>query len=67
MRAGSDAYRKGILAGFLITEVNQKQVGSPDEVRALVAEARKAGRPAVLFKIIDPIGKDRFIAVKFAG
>jgi serine protease Do len=67
VRAGSDAYRKGFIAGFLLTAVNQQPVGSVDEVKSLVAEAEKAGRPAVLFTVTDPTGVDHFIAVKFAG
>jgi serine protease Do len=67
VRAGSDAYRKGFIAGFLLTAVNQQPVGSVDDVKALVAEAEKAGRPAVLFTVTDPTGVDHFIAVKFAG
>jgi serine protease Do len=67
VRAGSDAYRKGFIAGFLLTQVNQQPVGSVDDVKALVAEAEKAGRPAVLFTVTDPTGVDHFIAVKFGG
>jgi serine protease Do len=29
-----------------------------------VNAAKEAGRPAVLFKIIDPTGSSRFVAVK---
>jgi serine protease Do len=61
---GSDAYEKGFLPGLVIIEVNQKKVQTVDEVSRLVSEAKEAGRPAVLFKITDPTGASRFIAVK---
>ncbi len=61
---GSDAYEKGFLPGLVIVEVNQKKVATVDEVSQLVSEAKEAGRPAVLFKITDPTGSSRFIAVK---
>lgn len=61
---GSDAYDKGILPGLIIVEVNQRKIGSVEEVNDLVAAAREAGRPAVLFKVTDPTGASRFIAVR---
>jgi serine protease Do len=67
VRDGSDAYQKGLLSGFVITEVNQQKVVTVADVQALVDAAQKAGRPAVLFKVIDPTGAGRFIAVRFSG
>ena len=61
---GSDAYDKGLIPGLLIVEVNQKPVASVDEIEALVAEADAADRAAVLFKVTDPAGSSRFIAVR---
>ena len=61
---GSDADRKGVIPGLVVTEVNQKQVATVDELSSLVDEAREAGRPAVLFKVTDPAGTSRFIAVR---
>jgi serine protease Do len=61
---GSDAYDKGFLPGLVIVEVNQKQVATVEELSGLVGEAKEAGRPAVLFKVTDPTGASRFIAVK---
>jgi len=61
---GSDAYDKGMIPGLMITEVNQKPVASVAEIEALVAEAGNAKRPAVLFKVTDPAGSSRFIAVR---
>ena len=61
---GSDAYEKGFLPGLVIVEVNQRQIATVDEVNELVAGAKEAGRPAVLFKVTDPTGSSRYIAVK---
>ncbi|WP_375451908.1 Do family serine endopeptidase [uncultured Devosia sp.] len=61
---GSDAYDKGLIPGLLITEVNQKAVTSVDEIETLVSEASVAKRAAVLFKVVDPAGASRFIAVR---
>jgi serine protease Do len=61
---GSDAYEKGILPGLVIVEVNQQKVGTVDDVNEIVGAAREAGRPAVLFKVTDPTGASRFIAVR---
>jgi serine protease Do len=61
---GSDAYDKGMIPGLMITEVNQRPVASVEEIEALVAEADKARRAAVLFKVTDPAGSSRFIAVR---
>jgi serine protease Do len=61
---GSDAYDKGFLPGLVIVEVNQKKIASVEEVNELVGAAKEAGRPAVLFKVTDPTGSSRFIAVK---
>jgi serine protease Do len=64
VKSGSDADQKGFIPGLLVTEVNQKEIGTVDELSELVAEAKEAGRPAVLFKVVDPTGTSRFIAVR---
>lgn len=64
VKDGSDAYSKGIAPGQVITEVNQKKVATVADVTNLVGAAREAGRPAVLFKVTDPTGASRFIAVR---
>jgi serine protease Do len=61
---GSDAYDKGFLPGLVIVEVNQKTIETVADVTDLVTEAKEAGRPAVLFKVTDPTGASRFVAVK---
>jgi serine protease Do len=64
VKSGSDADQKGFIPGLLVTEVNQKEIGTIDELSELVGQAKEAGRPAVLFKVIDPTGTSRFIAVR---
>jgi serine protease Do len=61
---GSDAYQKGFLPGLVIVEVNQRKITSVDDVNELVTGAKEAGRQAVLFKVVDPTGNSRFVAVK---
>lgn len=63
---GSDAYTKGFLPGLVIVEVNQKKVETVEEVTGLIGDAKEAGRPAVLFKVSDPTGASRFIAIKLS-
>ena len=50
---GSDAEHKGLLKGLVITEVNQQKVETVADVTEKVNAAKEAGRPAVLFKVID--------------
>ena len=64
---GSDAERQGLLSGLVITEVNQQEVTSVAELTAKVDAAKEAGRPAVLFKVTDPTGTSRFVAIKLEG
>jgi serine protease Do len=61
----TDAYEKGFIAGLVISEVNQQKVASVSDLTDIVDEAHDAGRPAVLFKVTDPAGSSRFIAVQF--
>jgi serine protease Do len=64
VKRGSDADQKGFIPGLVVTEVNQEQIATVDELTELVGQAREAGRPAVLFKVTDPTGTSRFIAVR---
>ncbi|WP_141728168.1 PDZ domain-containing protein, partial [Devosia insulae] len=66
VKSGSDADQKGFIPGLLVTEVNQKEIGTVDELSELVGQAKEAGRPAVLFKVVDPTGTSRFIAVRLS-
>ncbi len=64
VESGSDAEEKGFLPGLVIHEVNQKKVTTVADVTGIVSSARENGRPAVLFKVTDPTGASRFIAVR---
>ena len=64
---GTDAYAKGVLAGWVVNEINQKRVASLNDVQRIVDSAREAGRPAVLLKVTDAAGNGRFIAVRLTG
>lgn len=64
VRSNSDADQKGVIPGLVITEVNQKEVSTVDELTEIVSAARDAGRVAVLFKVVDPAGSTRFVAVR---
>lgn len=61
---GTDAHRKGLLAGLVIAEVNQQRIATVPDITGIVSAAKEAGRPAVLLKVIDPAGASRFIAVR---
>ncbi len=61
---GSDAAEKGFTPGQVIVEVNQKPVTSVDDVTTAVNTAKDEGRPAVLFKVADTTGQERFVAVR---
>lgn len=61
---GGDAAAKGLIAGLMIEEVNQVPVAEVADVEGQVALARSAGRAAVLFKVTDPRGASRYVAVR---
>jgi serine protease Do len=61
---GSDAERQGLLSGLVISEVNQQEVANIAELTERIDAAKEAGRPAVLFKVTDPAGTSRFVAIK---
>lgn len=67
VKAGSDADQKGFIPGLVVTEVNQQKVETVADVQAAVGQAADAKRPAVLFKLVDASGQDRFMAVKIGG
>ncbi len=64
VKGGSDADLKGVIPGLVVTEVNQRRIATTEDLNRLVEEAREAGRPAVLFRVLDPAGTSRFIAVR---
>ena len=59
----SPAGRKGVKAGDVIVEAAQEAVSSAADVDKAIEKVRKAGRRAVLFRIEDPKGQMRFVAV----
>ncbi|HVW90982.1 MAG TPA: Do family serine endopeptidase [Devosia sp.] len=67
VKAGSDADQKGFIPGLVVTEVNQQKVETVADVQAAVGQATEAKKPAVLFKLVDGSGQDRFIAVRISG
>ncbi len=48
---GSDAEERGISAGDVVVAVNSENVSSIDDVEKAIADAKDAGRKAVLFQI----------------
>ncbi len=58
------AKAENIEPGDLITEINQEEVGSPEEVQAKVMQARREGKKSVLL-LIDRRGDLRFVALRF--
>ncbi len=61
---GSDAAKKGLRAGFVIVQANERPVGTAAEFAAAVAEARRAGRPSVFLLINVGANGNRGIAIK---
>ncbi len=58
---GSDAAKKGLRAGYVIVQANERPVTTPAEFAAAVADARKAGRPSV-FLLVDA-GQNRNVGI----
>jgi serine protease Do len=61
---GSDAEKQGLVAGLVVSEVNQQKVETVADVTEKVNAAKEAGRPAVLLKVTDGAGNSRFVAVR---
>ncbi len=59
---GSQAEQKGLKTGDVIAEVSGRAVETPADVRKAVAESRKAGKKAVLFRLDGREGA-RFVAL----
>ena len=58
VKAGSDADTSGLTPGLVVASANEQTVVATlaDALQAVVDAARKAGRPAVLLRVIDPAG-----------
>lgn len=63
VEAGSDAAKKGLAPGDVITEAGQKPVASIADLEARIAEAREAGRRSILL-LVRQDGNARFVAVQ---
>ena len=62
--ANSDAGRKGLRRGDVILSVNRAPVTTSDALAKAVADAKKAGRDAVLLEILRRGGPSAFVAVR---
>lgn len=66
VKAGTNAYGQGLIAGMVVSEVNEQPVNTVASALSLVRAARDAGRPAVLLRVVDSSGT-RYLAVRFVG
>jgi len=64
--ATSPAGRKGMKAGDVIVEAAQEPVATVADIGKAIAKVRKDGRRAVLFRVEDPKGQMRYVAVSVA-
>ncbi|HVL71223.1 MAG TPA: Do family serine endopeptidase [Beijerinckiaceae bacterium] len=63
VKPGSEAAEKGFETGDVIVEVGGKPVQTPADIERAIAETRKAGRKAVLFRVEARAGS-RFVALQ---
>ncbi len=59
----SGADNKGLSAGDVIIEINQKPISKPQEIIDIIEKAEKNGRKSVLL-LINSNGNNRFVALK---
>ena len=62
--ANSDAGRKGLRRGDVIVTANRVPVTTSEALAKVVADAKKAGRDAVLLEILRRGGPSQFIAIR---
>ncbi len=62
--ANSDAGRKGLRRGDVILSANRVPVATADALAKAVADAKKAGRDAVLLEILRRGGPSAFVAIR---
>jgi serine protease Do len=60
----SDAANKGVTRGVVITRANDRPISSPADVQAVIAEARRQNRSAVLFWFRTPQGNTVPLAIR---
>ncbi|MEQ7873469.1 trypsin-like peptidase domain-containing protein [Sphingomonas sp. ASV193] len=63
----SDAYDKGLKRGYVIVSVDNQPVSAPAQVAAAVANARKAGRKAVLLLVKAGKTPEVYVGVSIAN
>jgi serine protease Do len=63
VRENSAAAAKDIMPGHVVVEVNQQEVGSPEQIVKIVKRLIKKGRKHVLLLVADPAGELRFVAI----
>jgi serine protease Do len=62
--ANNDAGRKGLRRGDVILSANRAPVTTSEALAKIVADAKKAGRDAVLLEILRRGGPSAFIAIR---
>ena len=65
--SSSDAGRKGLRRGDVIVSANRASVTTSDALAKVIADAKKAGRDAVLLEILRRGGPSAFIAIRIKG
>jgi serine protease Do len=60
----SDVAQKGIRRGDVLTSINRRPVSKPEDVEAVVSEAQKSGRDAVLLQVKRRTADPRFVPVR---
>lgn len=60
----SDVAQKGIRRGDVLTSINRRPVSKPEDVEAVVSEAQKSGRNAVLLQVKRRTADPRFVPVR---
>jgi serine protease Do len=61
----SEAANKSLKPGEVIVQVSQKDVSSPDEVAARIAELKSQGRRTVMLLVAGEGNKLRFVSLRF--
>ena len=57
----SEAAKKGLEAGDVITEVNNRQVSNPDDISKTFNTLRQEGKKSALLKVVTPWGEIRLL------
>lgn len=60
----SDAAQKGLRRGDIILSANNKQVKTPEELDAIIADIQSSGREAVLLQVQRRGGQPAYLPVR---